>query len=301
MKESFSERFSHWWYRTPRAFTGGVLVNRLGWQILRVVWFNIWRRLGFVLVLDDIAQYARALRRDGIVIIPNFLSPEVQQEIRKEFEKEAASVPIKPHASKYVLKEGEMTRIGVGHFVPEKDTKLRALLDQHIIKNDLLARLGSTVVNHRIRTFREPQVFINKFMGEQYPDLNSDIFYHADVSYPGVKAFYYLSDTTAYNGAFTYVKGSHKLNFKRLWWDYRKSIEVAKNKKRVNNPAILGDADGRSWHCLTREEEKRDHVVGTPMIGTAGSVVMFNVMGFHRRGEFSPGAEREFAMAYYRN
>lgn len=290
-------RIQKWRDRTPRNFTGSVLANQLGWQVARVLWLNFWRQLGSVSVADDIREHAKTLRRDGIVIIPNFLQQEVFNEIRKEFEKDVSSVPVKPLASRYITAKVNKTKVGVQHFFPEKHTRLYSLLDTHIMKNSTLTQLGSTVVNRNFKTYREPQVFVNKKMGNEYPDLNSDIYYHADVTYPGVKAFFYLSETTTQNGVFTYAKGTHKLTLKRILWDYRKSIEVAKNKAQAG---VHGDQMGRAWHCMTREEEKREEIVGTPMVGQSNSLVVFNVMGFHRRGEFLSSAAREFVMAYYR-
>jgi hypothetical protein len=190
--------------------------------------------------------------------------------------------------------------VGYSTFTPKEGTKLRELLDTKLFSHPLLFELGSTVVGHRIDTFRPPQIFVNRLMGKDYPDLNSDIFYHADVSYPGVKAFYYLSDTDETNGAFTYAKGTHRITKKRLAWEYQKSIEHAKHRARVNNPRIQGDETGRSWHNLTREEESAMGIKGTPMVGKANSLVVFNVMGFHRRGDFTSDKLREFVLAYYR-
>lgn len=293
-------RAKDWWHRTPRAFTGTVLANRLGWQIVRVLWFNFWRRLGYVPVTEKSRRWAVALERDGAVVIPDFLPESIYREIRAEFEKEARDVPFKGLASKYIMPKDGMTRVGVAHFFPKEGTRLYELLDTHLIKNEMLRELGSVMSHTRIDTFRPPQVFVNQKLGDQYPDLNSDIFYHADVSYPGVKAFYYLSDTNEENGAFRYVLGSHKLTWKRLKWEYRKSIEHAMNRRRVGNPFIQGDELGRSWHCLTRDEEKREGMVGTSMNGKANSLLVFNVMGFHRRGDFSSDKKREFALAYFR-
>jgi hypothetical protein len=291
------KRFSAWWERPPKDFEDPLWANYLGVAVLKALYRNARKHLGYVPVADDIAPLAKTLERDGIVLIENFLSASVFAEIRAEYEKERARVPLRPHASPYIRKLGhEKLRVSVGHLIPEPGTRLYTLLDAHFIKSDTLTRLGSTVARERITAFRPPQIFVNKKEGDEYPDLNSDIYYHADVTYPGVKAFLYLSDTGTDNGAFTYAKGTHRLSWKRLKWNYWKSIEHAKNRAG----GAEGDVDGRAWHCMTRAEEQREGIVGTSMVGPANSVVMFNVMGFHRRGEFTSDRPREFVLAYYR-
>lgn len=295
------KRLQDWWERTPPAFTGPVWANLLGWQLLRVLFFNLTRTVGTYRRLPEATSYAKTLKEDGIVLIPDFLPRDAFAAIREAYEKESAGVPQKPLASKYIVPKDGKTKVGYGLFVPEEGGRLRTLLDEHLIENPVLRAIGASVVHHDIERYRAPQVFINKKMGDEYPDLNSDIYYHCDVSYPGVKAFLYLSDTDEGNGAFTYAKGTHRLTPKRLLWDYRKSIEHARNRARVRDRSIIGDESGRAWHCLTREEEKREGIRGTSMNGKANALVVFNVMGFHRRGEFSSERPREFVMAYYRD
>lgn len=294
------ERIRRWWERTPPGFSGPVVANVLGWQLIRILWHHLVRGTGWFTPDARYREYADALRRDGVVLIPDFLPAEIFAEVRRAYEEARIGVPFKPLARPYVLPIDKKTRVEVAHFNPAPGSRLYALLDAHVMKSDLLRQLGSTVVGRRIATYRDPQVFVNRKASDTAPDLNSDIFYHADVSYPGVKAFLYLSDTGIDNGAFTYAKGTHRLTLKRFWWDYRKSIEHARNRARVGNKEIMGDETGRLWHNMTRDEEGREGIVGTPMVGRANSVVLFNVMGFHRRGDFTSDRLREFVLAYYR-
>lgn len=290
-----------WRKRTPPSFTGPIWANILGWQVIRVLFFNLIHRFGSYRVREEAQPHAKKLEEEGVLIIENFLPPEVFSEIQREYQKEVEKHEMVPLASKYVIPAGGKTRVGLVHFFPEEGTRLRELLDTHFIQHPLLRELGAVVVRHEIPSFRPPQIFMNKKVGDEHPDLNSDMYYHADVSYPGVKGYLYLTDVGEDNGAFRFAKGTHKLTLKRLWWDYRKSIEHAKNRARVKNRAILGDETGRSWHCMTREEEKREGIEGTSMVGKPNSLVMFNVMGFHRRGDFQSDRPRAFAYAYYRD
>lgn len=297
----FFERVRLWVQRTPRSFSGSVLANRLGWQLVRVLFLNGIRRLGSYRMPSELRLYEEQLRNEGVITIPDFLPVNVFAEIYKEYEREVAGRPLRPLASQYIIPESGMTRVGVCHFHPEPQTRLYELLNTHLIRNPMVCKLGAAVVQHEITEYRPPQIFMNKKMGDEYPDLNSDMYFHADVSYPGVKAYLYLVDIDETNGAFRYAKGTHKLTWKRWKWEYRKSIEHAQQRARVKNKKILGDETGRSWHCMTREEERREGIVGTSMTGKANTLVVFNVMGFHRRGDFTSDRPRAFAYAHYRD
>lgn len=299
--QKFIIRMQNWWNRTPRNFTGSVLANYMGWQLLRIFWFNIRFYPRLKRVSDIEKKHAETLKRDGIVLIPNFLPQEVFDQIKKEFKQIKEDQTYRPLASAYIVQSNKQTRMEYAHILPEPETHFYELLDKYITKSSLLTALGSLIVHQRFHTYRPPQVLINRIGKDQYVDLNSDIYYHADVSYPGVKGFYYLSDTDTANGAFMYAKGSHKINLRRLYWEYRKSIEHAKSRKGATNKFIQGDETGRSWHCMTREEEAREGIQGTSMVGKANSLVLFDVRGFHRRGEFTSERPREFVLAYYRD
>lgn len=289
-------RVRDWWQRPPKRFSESVFLNVLGYQVLRVLWLNLLRA-GFVGAGSDTKAIAEKLIKQGAIVLPNFLPDEVFKEIRAAYEKAIVSIPEKPLAYPYIVKKTNKTRVSLKHLEPEPGSHLYSLLRTHILESSLLKKLGATVVRRRIGTFRDPQVFWNKKVSDEYPDLNTDIYYHADAPYPGFKAFYYLSDTDEANGAFRYMLESHHLTLKRLWWEYRKSIEWAWQMRVSQAP---GDETGRAWHCLTRVEEECEGIRGTSMVGKANSLLVFNVMGFHRRGEFTSDRPREFAVAYYR-
>ena len=42
-----------------------------------------------------------------------------------------------------------------------------------------------------------------------------------------MKAWFFLEDVGAHQGPFTYVRGSQRLDWRRLRWEYRRSIQAA--------------------------------------------------------------------------
>ncbi|MBY0518485.1 MAG: phytanoyl-CoA dioxygenase family protein [Bacteriovoracaceae bacterium] len=115
---------------------------------------------------------------------------------------------------------------------------------------------------------------------------------HCDVAYPSFKVFVYVTDTDASNGAFIYAPGSHKFSLKRLWIEYKMSIKYyVKHFKGDIKPEVLSEDDLKTLNI----DEKS-------MEGKSGSVIIFNTMGFHRRGNFTNSQKpiRQVALVNYR-
>ena len=113
---------------------------------------------------------------------------------------------------------------------------------------------------------------------------------HADVHYPTAKAWLLLHDVDESNGAFVYAKGSHKMGLGRLLYEYDVSVRVAKAKREGTMGTILPAGAGRLPIEL---QLRRMGIRETTLGGKANTLVIANVGGFHRRGEFVEGRRRE--------
>lgn len=108
---------------------------------------------------------------------------------------------------------------------------------------------------------------------------------HSDTFHPTVKAWLFLDDVSKGNGPFKYVPGSHKLTWRRLKWEYRRSMKAA----NIN--------DGYSEKGSFRADDKDLEYLG---LGKAievkvpkNSLVIANTNGFHCRGKAArKGAKR---------
>ena len=89
-----------------------------------------------------------------------------------------------------------------------------------------------------------------------------------------LKFFFYLNDVTADNGAFCYDLGSHRANSTKqhLWWE-----------------------TGLPMLNYVPEEEVLQPV---SMEGPAGTLIFFDVAGYHQAGQISDGGER-WVMRYH--
>ena len=99
--------------------------------------------------------------------------------------------------------------------------------------------------------------------------------FHADVTYPSIKAWYYIDDTDADQGATIYSDGSHKITRGRLQYDHFMSVVRGNSKQE--------------YRQLESEENIRDFIdiTETPLIGKANTLALFDVCGLHKRGQFN--------------
>jgi len=120
---------------------------------------------------------------------------------------------------------------------------------------------------------------------------------HADVHFPTFKAWLYLSDVRVENGAFAYSPGSHRLTLARLGYEYEASIRIAEARSR---PGMTENPYART-RAPTPEQRARMGIRCQPMEGRANTLVIGNMQGFHRQGDFAPGTVREALMLCFRN
>lgn len=102
---------------------------------------------------------------------------------------------------------------------------------------------------------------------------------HSDTFHPTMKAWLFLDDVSEENGPFNYVVGSHKLTWKRLKWEYRRSI-IAKN---IND----GYSEKGSFRAMQEDLDLLGYGEVKPLKVNKNSLVIANTYGFHCRGAAS--------------
>jgi Phytanoyl-CoA dioxygenase (PhyH) len=118
-------------------------------------------------------------------------------------------------------------------------------------------------------------------------------YLHADVHFPSVKAWLYLNDIDERNGAFVFAPGSHKLTAGRLAYEYESSIRVAKAKQQ----GAVHTAVPYGLVRMPRPDQMQAMGIREKsFVGKANTLVIANVMGFHRRGSFEPHVTRNLLM-----
>lgn len=100
---------------------------------------------------------------------------------------------------------------------------------------------------------------------------------HSDTFHPTMKAWLFLEDVTPENGPFTYLPCSQKLTWKRIKWEYNKSIN-AKN-------TIDGYTEKGSFRFTEEDLKELGYDKIVPMTVPKNSLVIANTYGVHRRGD----------------
>lgn len=123
------------------------------------------------------------------------------------------------------------------------------------------------------------QNIANDFFSPYLPDFHK-VYCHHDVDTMDfnnawhfdrgltLKFFFYLNDVTADNGAFCYDLGSHRHNAvkQHLWWEAKTPILNYVPEEEVKDPSVID--------------------------GPAGTLIIFDVSGFHQAGKIKIGRDR---------
>jgi hypothetical protein len=206
------------------------------------------------------------LRRDGVLVLPDFLPWDRFEVIQKEalalMEQNREKANVYRHGPNTVhhlsvLPNFEKNKApAVYQFL--EDARIHAILQA--AEKLSLGRLDGTIehVHQGIGTELDPE-----------SELHSDIFFHTH------KAWFYLNDVEEENGALVYVKRSHHLRPTQLFYAYTESCTRNKGSRRI-----------------TREEVERLGLQETIMSCPKNTLVVANTCGYHTRLRGKPGGNR---------
>jgi hypothetical protein len=278
-------------WRGPRFLAGGeyhsgsVLANRFGLQLARALTMNADFALRRREEDKELQPYVDAFDRDGVVAIPEFLPSDVFAAVSEEARSSYDAGLFKSE----VVEDNSVIEEALSiNKHPERFPAIRL----HVAENQWLRRLAATLL-------RMPEVggtaveisYMHKSLDAPAPKkLVGTNYIHADVHYPSVKAWLFLSDIDETNGAFIYAKGTHRLTLARLAYEYEASVRVAKAKREgtVRRSIPYG-----RLRIPTENQLRAMEIQETAMTGPANTLVLASTMGFHRRGEFEEARRRE--------
>ncbi len=265
---------------------GGVLLNRLGLQVFRLGAKHIVWMLRRWSVTEDVRCYVDELMRGGVVVIPNFLTAEQFEAVKSEFDRSRD----KEKVSRY-------NRRLVNGLVSETFNFSKApgefpCIKRYVHENPVIYELASAVLKRRIKYPAAVigEIYRNEDPGE--PNVDVENVLHADVHYPTVKAWLYMSHVDERNGAYTYAYGSHKLNWPRIMHEYDMSVRQALMRKgRLDD--VEEELIDRGRNRIADEHFRNMNVVEKQLCGGPNTLVVSNNFGFHRRGTLTTTRERE--------
>lgn len=268
-------------YEAPPKVRGGRVANALGLQAVRMAGYQArraWRRRRAT------GRHADELRERGITVIHDFLSPGQWAAFQAELPRMRAEAYLeseaRPRAWQY-----EVHKTGRDGLVYRSEVFTRPFLE-----GSGLYDLAQTVVGHKVHAPPTISLMIHSYAKEDLgkPMLDFQDHPHVDVQYPTMKAVLYITDTDARNGAFEYAPGSHRMTWARFKEEQRHTVRAAAAKRRgENHLARLG------LEAFPGEPIR-------PIEAPANSLVVFNAMGLHRRGDFQDDRVRETLFINFR-
>jgi tetratricopeptide (TPR) repeat protein len=229
----------------------------------------------FQLTDFEFFKYLEKLNQDGVVVIPNYYTPDYCKSLRSRLEKIIDNNPhnIDFDNGAYLIHNrlnNSKTDRGVSRIYHAN--RLLPELNNH--RKDLLI--------HKLITAYAGRPMYSKNLWYQYNQSSEETrYFHVDLFAlrSQIKSIVYLQDTTLEDGPFCYIKGSHR------------NSELIKTKFYSTNPP--GQDSG-----YTSDDLQAIISQATPMEAKAGSLILADVGGAHR-GLPQRSHSRSILMQYF--
>ena len=222
------------------------------------------------------AEWVAAFQRDGYVIVEDAIPAKDFDRIRS------------------VLLE---TRWPVRDMVQGDTITRRTAIDPEMLARvpELGRFLGSKPIRALMRYVAsfdvEPLYYVQSILKEEGPASDPQVVPHADTFHSSMKAWLFLDDVEKGDGAFSYVRGSHRLTPERLAWQ----DEVANSLDERDRLTRRG-----SFRVSEEELEKMGLAPPEELSVRANTLVVADTFGFHARGPSGPTLKRVELWAYSR-
>lgn len=243
------------------------ILNRLGLQVARAMTAHGVYHLRRVSTPSSVDSRVRALRRDGLLIIKDFLAASEFEAVRRECFETFGQY----HEKMLVLESITRYEIAYFHNLPPDsipharrfiaDATVHALLEGAEKRrwSQMFQFAGFEYITYGESGAPDPQV-----------TLHADAFYHTH------KAWLYIEDVTPENGPLAIVKGTHRLSLQQIPYIYAHSCKEGVDPSRR----------------ISRKELERLGLQETVVTCPKNTLVLANTGAYHRRTEGHPGAKR---------
>lgn len=260
------------WQSAPVHFSGGIILNLLGFHVLRHIFHNTIRKTNSI--LEDYLQ----LKNIGVMKVDEILKKEEIAHIRNFYEKNIdKSFIYLPDFSELVIYSNTLSVSNANYEFQEFKE-----LEKFIIKKLNLDKLfenfsGKKLVGHPFMSIIHHKSLIDNNYTAQEDGNNTP---HRDVFYPSYKIFIYLNDVSEENAAFVYYPKTHLVKDLSLREVYLKSLRYYLHDKKALKP-------------VNALQYSNNVVAPESQVGAAGTGVIFNVAGIHKRGDYKKDQYRE--------
>lgn len=252
---------------------GSPLLNRCGLHIARMLLSHAITHVKHLTLSPLLsAEKRRQYQEDGLLIIPDFLDQATFLTACNEIKNYDGNV------QRFIQGDTATDWVRLHKKNQSKFPVCANLLNNRQTLN-IMRFCGATLI---------PPLFYIQVIRHQFrkakPDPQKQL--HVDTFHPTMKSWLFLRDVTADTGPFMYVKGSHKLTWKRLKWEYKKSLE--------NSTSKIGGAFRASPSDLGTYFKQQPTKVLVP----ANTLVIVNTFGLHCRGDAS-GPQSRFEIWFH--
>jgi Phytanoyl-CoA dioxygenase (PhyH) len=224
------------------------------------------------------AEYSAQFKKNGFILIPGFLDPDVFASLRDQIY--STSAP----AREMVQGDTITRRIAIGHDYLESVPDLRDL-----IYGNQWRRMMHYVSSYAT----EPLYYIQTILkSDSVSEADPQTKVHADTFHPTMKAWFFLHDVGEEEGPFKYVPGSHLLTEKRLAWEKARSIAAPEGVDYLSSRG--------SMRIETSDLAKLDLPQPQTFAVSANTLIVADTCGFHARAASTGSNMRIEIWAYSR-
>ncbi len=266
-------------FRTNRLI-GSRKLNRLGLHVARkstAHGFTAVRRWALSPLVP--AEQRAAFRRDGYVIVRDFLPADQFEALRAEATALAAAAPRR-------IQEGD-TRTELS--LVDDEALATAPNLRRLVRDPRFLGLCNYVGARLKHPFCQVQVLERDFTANQSDPQKS---LHADTFHPTLKGWFFLDDVDPDKGPFEYAPGSHRLTRRRLAWEYAQSL----NARQSPDEHISAG----SFRAGPEDLDAMGLAAPVAVTVPANTLVLADTVGFHRRGEAQDSTPRRAIYIYMR-
>jgi len=237
-------------------------------------------------------QYYQTLMRDGVVAIPDYAPggsfDALKAEILHRFDEAEKAYPIDaaPKSRGFGSKQpfpGGFDRFDGG------------TLNRFLDMSPSSTPNSFEFAQHVSRTSPHPKgagslLHAGKFSlyqvvhGDEENNADLQKVLHRDTFHSALKVWYFVEDVTLAHGPLEYVIGSHKMDERRMSWEYIKSLRASSKSSKYGK--------GGAFRFSDADIKFLGLGAPTPLPVKANTLVVADVRGIHRRGMAAKGTRR---------
>lgn len=281
-------------FSSSKSFTdpwvGSHRLNRLGLHLFRMQiagWMHSLRHAQRL----QVARWPklRSLRRDGVLVIENFL-PEVAWRALRDECRAHVQGSLQMHAPPQPGGPG----FGPKQYFPggfdryDGDTLNRFLNIEagrtaeafRVVRDPRLLALCSAAQTRPVMP-EKFALYYTRNGADAFPDIQKDL--HRDTFHHAIKCWLYLDAVDESQGPFVYAPGSHRITPARASWERARSIAAT---------APQASSRSSSFRASATEIAEMGYAAPRSYPVKANTLIMADTLGFHARGAAEAGSER---------